>query len=209
MARDDQYVLNHCTTFLARDNTEPIHDFGYGHYQVGDPRACIREAWRFPIVDSCFELSRSSGAADHNDVTFVYPAFAKDLQSVSVLGTFAPLYQRTQLRRIYFCGEETSYWAVTIPVPRRSVFLYKFVVDEKLQLDPVNPQQRVLENGVPWSRFFTWECSSPIVLQRWQLAILERFCDHILPFRTIEGQRFLSWYYEGLSRETKSGSTLR
>ena len=28
VAKDDQYVLNHCTRFLARDDDAPRHDLG-------------------------------------------------------------------------------------------------------------------------------------------------------------------------------------
>ena len=53
VTKDDTYVLNHCTKYLARDNTDPRHD--YGQYDAGDPRARIAEAWRFPIVDSYYD----------------------------------------------------------------------------------------------------------------------------------------------------------
>lgn len=44
--KDDQYVLNHCTRFLARegdvDQNERRHDFG--QYTADDPRGRICEA---------------------------------------------------------------------------------------------------------------------------------------------------------------------
>ena len=48
--KDSTYVLNHCTKYLARDNSDARHD--YGQYETGDPRARISEAWRFPVIDS-------------------------------------------------------------------------------------------------------------------------------------------------------------
>lgn len=203
--RDDQYVLNHCTVYLARRNTEPLHDYGFGHFAAGDLRATIREAWRFPIVDTCSRALEGHQASDFNDVTFVYPDFSLGAGDVSVVGTFAKLYEPIQLRRVKFSDENSGYLATTVAVPRHGVFYYRFVVDGQQVVDPVNPQLAALDNGQQWSRFFTWECTSPIVLQRWQLGILERFCDHILPFRTKEGERFFAWYYKHLADDAKRG----
>lgn len=202
--REDQYVLNHCTAFLARLNRDRRHDFGFGHYDQGDSRAAIREAWRFPIVDTC---AANSGIDRNlfNDVTFIYRSETDSQNQVSVVGTFATLYSPLKLRRILFNGEPTSYWATTVAVPKSGVYFYKFIVDDFVVVDPINPQRERLDNGVSWSRFFTWECSHPIVFQRWEQAIVERLCDHILPFRTEEAQRFLSWFYDGLSADARRG----
>ncbi len=202
--RDDTYVLNHCTPFLARSNKDRRHDFGFGHYSVDDDRARFREAWRFPVIDTCAQDGTQPAISD-NDVTFIFPATSVPAETVSVVGTFGFLYQPQPLRRIEFLGEETDYFAATVRVPKRGVYFYRFNVDGQLILDPINPQRQMLENGVMWSRFFTWECSQPVVLQRHELSILERLCDHILPFRTREGQRFLSWYYDGLDTVAKQG----
>jgi hypothetical protein len=203
--RDDQYVLNHCTPYLARRDQTPRHDFGYGHFQLGDVGARVREAWRFPIIDSCAVAPGGGSVFDFNDVTFVYPDFEMTHGSVSVVGTFDRLYKPINLNRINFLGESTAYFAVTIPVRKRSVFHYRFLVDGEFVVDQINPQRDRLDNGEVWSRFFTWECTSPVVLQRWQLGILERFCDHILPFRTKQGERFFYWYYKHLADEAKAG----
>ena len=53
VTRDDTYVLNYSTKYLARDNSDARHN--YGQYASGDPRARIAEAWRFPIVDSYYD----------------------------------------------------------------------------------------------------------------------------------------------------------
>lgn len=203
--RDDQYILNHCTPYLPRREFDPRHDYGFGHYEAGDQRATLREPWRFPIVDTCTTVAEDQRSHEFNDVTFVYPDFSSQLTSVGLIGTFAELHRPIPLRRVEFLGEPTAYFAVTVPVPRRSVFYYRFLVNDERLLDPINPQVAKLDNGVEWSRFFTWECTSPIVLQRWQLSVLERFCDHILPFRTKQGERFFAWYYKHLSDEAKDG----
>ena len=51
-------------------------------------------------------------------------------------------------------------------------------------LDPINPQQVRLENGKTWSRFFTDSYLQPIVLELWELKLLYRLTEQILPFRT-------------------------
>lgn len=203
--RDDLYVLNHCTSSLARSNTDERHNFGYGHYPTGDPRGRIRDAWRFPIIDTCASPPDGFEPSDFNDVTFVYPTFENPPRSVAVVGTFAKMYEPIALRRVKFLEEDTAYLAVTVPAPRRALFSYKFLVDGGAVIDPINPQRVVLDNGVEWSRFFTWEFAEPIVLERGELAILQRLTNHILPFRTREGQRFLSWYYDGLDAAARQG----
>ncbi len=205
MHRGDTYMLNHATVCLARRNIDERHNFGFGHYELGDARGKIREAWRFPVIDTCTVTPAGEAASDFNDVTFIYMAEDTAPAQVGVIGTFGLLYEPVALRRVKFLDEDTSYWALTLALPRREVYYYKFVVDGAVILDPVNPQRSVLENGVEWSRFFTWECSVPIVLESWELAVLQRLCNHLLPFRTRAGQRFLSWYYEGLDQQSKQG----
>ncbi len=70
--RDDQYVLNHCTKYLARDSSDPRHDFG--QYSAGDRRAAMCEAWRFPIIDTHWDGSSAETSYGFNNVTFVYDA---------------------------------------------------------------------------------------------------------------------------------------
>ena len=192
--KDDIYVLNHATKFLARDNTDRRHD--YGQYAAGDPRARIAEAWRFPVIDSHYDPEASAG---WNEVTFVY--YDRDAgtpESVSVVGTFRPLHAPAALRRI----PETPYFAVTVLAPQGELHTYKFIVDGTLRIDPVNPQRAILDNGVEWSRFFTTGCTRRISFEPWGMDILMRFTNHILPFRTREGQRFLQQYFEKLDRST-------
>lgn len=203
--RDDQYVLNHCTPCLSRANKDSRHNFGFGHYSDNDVRGKIREAWRFPIVDTCAVPPEGVARADMNDVTFVYSGFEDPPQAVEVVGAFAPLYERLPLRRVRFLGEDTAFFAVTITVPRREVFSYKFLVDGKPVVDPINPQVLRLDNGQTWSRFFTWEHSQPLFFEAFELALVQRLCNHVLPFRTREGQRFLSWYYNGLDTDARHG----
>ena len=149
--KDDQYVLNHCTRFLARDSTDSRHNFG--QYEPDDPRAVVCEAWRFPVVDSHYDGVSAESSYAYNDVTFVYDGRVSRPQSVEVVGSFGDLFAPVPLRSVRFIGEDTGLHTVTLRVPKAQVHTYKFAVGGRYQLDPVNPQRSVADNGQPWSRF--------------------------------------------------------
>ena len=115
LSRDDIYVLNYSTKYLARDNTDDRHN--YGQYAAGDPRSRIAEAWRFPIIDSYYDGQDYEASYDFNAVTFIYANSDPGLTSVAVVGTFADLYAPVPLRRV----AGTKYWTVTIMVPKGEV----------------------------------------------------------------------------------------
>lgn len=176
--RDDLYVLNHCTKYLARDSTDPRHDF-LGAF-AGAPRAAYADCWRFPIVDA------SAKGPDWNDVTFVYIA-VPGIQEVKLVATLERICDPIPLRRV----GETRYFAASLVVPRMRRYRYKFLVGGGVQLDPINPQSETLAVGDVWSSFFTWSYNQPITFERWEMAILDRLTRHILPFNTPEGQNYL------------------
>jgi len=118
---------------------------------------------------------------------------------VSVVGTFGDLHTPVPLRRV----EGTKYWTVSVAVPKGEVHRYKFLADGRAILDPVNPQRAATPEGGEWSRFFTQFCTVIISFEDWEVALLQRLTDHILPFRTTEGQRFLDLYYNYLDRQAK------
>lgn len=198
----DEYVLNHCAKYLARDSSDPRHNFG--QFADGSLLAQICESWRFPIVDSCPDLDDAHGPGSSNRVTFIYRAsLDKPMPSVAVVGTFAELYAPMALRPVRFCGEDTGYLAICVAVPTREVHRYKFIVDGVAVLDALNPQQVVLDNARPWSRFFTQHCNQPLSFENWEYNLLERLVRHILPFRTKEGQNFMNRHYFFLDRQTR------
>lgn len=199
----DQYVLNHCTKYIARDETQVRHNY-HGEYASNDVRASIAENWRFPIIDSYNDCKVGESYYDYNLVTFVYvmPS-AEQEQSVSVVGTFGKLYEPIALRKIRFADQPTRYYACSLLVPKGQVHRYKFVVNGEYKLDPINPQTVTEDNGKTWSRFFTQLCTIPISFQQWELKILDRLTEHILPFRTAEGSKFLKDYYFQLDRSFK------
>lgn len=193
---DDQYVLNQSTKFLARQDFDLLHP--------DEMRTRIAQSWRFPVIDTYGNGENFEKMYAFNAVTFIYAAQRNAVpQQVEVVGTFAQLFAPLPLRRVRFIDSETRYFARTVVVPKGEVHLYKFVVDGEEALDPINPQRVQIENGRTWSRFFTQLCPIPLSLERWERVILGRLTNHILPFRTREGERFLDSYYRSLDRRDK------
>jgi hypothetical protein len=155
VARDDAAVLNHCTKYLARDSSDPRHNFG--QYDPQEFRARICEAWRFPLIDGYSDGNDFIASYDFNEVTFVFADASQPAapQGVAVIGTFANLFEPIPLERLKFDDQDMPFWALTVVVPKGQVHTYKFVIDGQPGLDPINPQQMTLENGQRWSRFFT------------------------------------------------------
>ena len=193
--KDDIYVLNHCTKYLARVTGEARHNFG--QFDAADPRSHIAEAWRFPIIDSFSDGRDPTASYGFNEVTFVYmPAPGEALPAnVAIIGTFANLHDPVPLRRI----PDTPYFTLTAVVPKGEIHTYKYILDGQPFLDKINPQEVTLANGKRWSRFFTHLCSQPITLEDWELSLLERITNHFLPFNTEEGKRFIERYYDTLA----------
>jgi hypothetical protein len=107
--------------------------------------------------------------------------------SLQLMGTFAPLYERIPLREIP--GSIYSY--VALRVPKATCHTYLFEVDGRLAPDRVNPQTETDGGGRTWSRFFTEGATRPLVLQPHERALLARFVEHILPFRTQAAEEFI------------------
>lgn len=201
IANDDQYILNHCTRFLTRRNTDSRHNFG--QYDLVDPRARICEAWRFPIIDSHAGTDDDDSHA-FNKVTFIYHVDAGEQpRQISVIGTFANLYELIPLAPVRFLDAPTGYFALSTIIPKGRAYRYKFIVNGEVMLDPINPQQIREANGHAWSRFFTHLCTEPLSFETWEFSILERMVDHIMPFRTKNGQDFLQFFYNQLDQQQK------
>lgn len=195
--RDDTYLLNWCTKSLARDNTDARHN--YGQYSPDDRRGSIAEAWRFPVIDSYYDGHSYEDSYAFNTVTFVFVNSDDAARDVAVIGTFADLVRPIAMPRV----SDSVYHTVTVVVPKGEVHRYRFVVDGKTMLDPVNPQRVTTPEGTQWSRFFTQYCTQIISLERWEVELLLRLTDRILPFRTIESQRFLNLFFYTADRQSK------
>ena len=187
--KDDQDILNLCTKYLSR---------------AGDPSASA-EAWRFPVID-VFRGSPLDPNDPDNEVVFIYKAAPGTTTQVGVLGTFATLYEAVPLKPVTFLGEETGYFGLSVAVPKGQTHIYQYVVNGTLTLDPINPQRVVLENGKTWSRFFTDSYLQPMVLELWELKLLYRLTEQILPFRVAEAELFLQQFYNYLDRQDKDAS---
>jgi hypothetical protein len=199
--KDDLYVLNHCAKNLARDNVETRHNFG--QFEPNDARGRICDSWRFPIIDSYYSEQDGENSHSFNEVTFIFDARRTTTNDVSITGTFASLFEKIPLHPVMFNNEKTGYFTVTAVIPKGEAHTYKFIVDGEVKLDPINPQRTLLDNGEMWSRFFTHLCTVPLVLGRNEMTILDRLVDHILPFRTEEGERFLKYFYNYLDTQSK------
>ena len=187
--KDDQDVLNLCTKYLSR---------------AGDPSASS-EAWRFPVID-VFRGSPLDPNDPDNEVVFIYKAAPGTTTQIGVLGSFATLYEAVPLKPVRFLGEDTGYFGLSVAVPKGQTHIYQYVVNGTLTLDPINPQRVVLENGKTWSRFFTDSYLQPMVLELWELKLLYRLTEQILPFRVAEAESFLQQFYNYLDRQDKDAS---
>lgn len=199
---DDEAVLNTVAKFVARDPGSPRHDYA-NQYPAGDLRGSTCESWRFPIIDTVNQSDLPDGGIRHNRVTFVWPDSAGTPQKLGIIGTFSDLFEAIPLVRINWAGSPMPYSAVSVAIPKGQSHRYLFVGASGPVLDPVNPQRIQLEDGTTWSRFFTELCTQPMVLDRRELLLLERLTDHILPFRTDDGQRFLQYFYNSADLRTK------
>lgn len=195
--RDDGYVLNACTRFLARSEVSRRHDFG--QYHPDDPRAVVCEAWRFPIVDSYFDDGDAS-SYQFNAVTFVYDGRSRHPESVRLVASFCDLYDPIPMRPVRFLGEETGFWVVSLRVRKGQLHRYLFGVDGIWETDSVNPQFTRGDNGRTWSRFFTESCQVPLFFSARERAVLGRLVAHLLPFRLPENSRFVREVYSLLDR---------
>ena len=196
-----EYVLNYCTKHLSRAGNPPPP----GNDSAATAfRAQIAEAWRFPIIGLAQEKPGEADANSRNLVTFVYKTVPEDKTPIRVLGTFATLYEPIPLDTVRFDGNDTGYRAFSFTIPTGELHTYKFLVGDKYLLDPINPQRVTLSNGRVWSRFFTDSYLQPIIFELWELRLLYRLIEQILPFRTAEAENFLRRYYFSLDKGAKT-----
>lgn len=184
---DHTGVLNVAGKYLARRFDATPSDYA--------------ESWRVPIVDA----HRSADGARLNRVTFVWRAApADETHDVAVTGSFDNLWDMTPLEAVLFDGQPTLYRAVTVLVPEGQIHRYRFVLNGQPTLDPINPQRVVLDNGMEWSRFFTAQCTLPVCFESWELAILARLTNEVLPFTSDDAKRFMDLYYFTADRQARS-----
>lgn len=208
LIKDDLYVLNHSTKYLARSVQDFRHN--YGNPQLPKPADNIAEAWRFPLIDSY-----SGGAPLYDDpaefyslntATFIWadtPGLAPPV-SVGVIGTFTTLHTVSLLRRVQWEGEDTRYKTISFVIPKGQKHRYRFIVDGVPVNDPINPHVEVADNARVWSVFFTEEFTEPLVLEPWELQLLYRLVTTIAPFHTQDQENFLQRFYYSLDQATRA-----
>jgi hypothetical protein len=128
----NEEILAYSTKYLARFNTDPRHS--YGPAGTSSPRDLIAEAWRFPVIGTygggAPAVTSPADFTNYNDVTFIYRgADEQSPATVSVIGTFATLYNPIPLRRALFDDESTRYFSVSVAIPQGQVHRYRFIVD--------------------------------------------------------------------------------
>ena len=176
VAKEADYILNHCAKYLARDNVDERHSF-FG-LDAGQARSRISEPWRFPIVDA--DDTGVVDASDWNHVTFVHRAPDSRLDiSVKLLTPCLGLFAPTPLTLI----DDSLYVALTLRVLKGQRHRYRFIVNGQAKLDAINPQTMVTPQGEVWSSFWTWTYNEPINLERWEMALVERMTRALLPFQ--------------------------
>lgn len=204
VAKDDQYVLNQCTKYLARDNTDTRHNFG-GEYDAVGPRGLIAEAWRFPVVDTYWDGDPDTSYG-FDAVTFIWDSVRFPAINVGLVTDFAELYHVEPLRPIEFANAPSGLLALTVQLPKGRIGRYKFLVDGQWRTDPINPRTGRADNGALWSCMVTSACAIPLMLNRRSRELLTRLVSHLLPFRSEENSEFIRQSYESLDRRSREAT---
>jgi hypothetical protein len=195
VTKDAQEILNYCTKYLVRDT-------------FTDPGAkTFTEGWRFPLVTPVLQDEEAS--CKFNEVTFVYYNREEEaISSVEVVGSFFPMHKTLQLQPVQYNGEDTPLYYLTIVLPVGKGYQYKFRVNGQDRLDPVNPQRVKLTNGKEWSFFFTDYYNYSVNFEEWELNLLYRMVEQIIPFRTEDAQNYINRYYYGLTKGEKDSTPI-
>ncbi len=200
--KDSDYILNYCTKYLARRN---VLNGRYG--DVNDNQTIISEAWRFPIISSSGSEDQNTSDENtysHNEVTFIYADIVDNTnKKIQLIGTFNGLYETIDMENLRLDGETTGYYHVTLVLPVAQEYRYRFIVDGMQTLDPINPQRKTLQTNKVWSKFFTDFYTRKVSFEGWELKLLKRMTDQVLPFRTTDADIFLNNFYNGISQNEK------
>ena len=188
--KDPQEIFNYCTKYLIRDrsNDEDSPNF--------------TEGWRFPLVMTVLNQDKLVGKL--NEVTFVYKKNpGENISEVFIKGSFLPFYQSLSLEPVLFDGSASDLFSLTILLPVGKGFYYRYIVDGVERPDRINPQKKILENGKEWSFFFTDYYNYSNDFEEWEMNLMHRLVNQIVPLRSEEAQNFINRFYEGLPRGEK------
>ena len=192
ITKDPNDVFNYCTKYLIRDSSNESSD---------EERPT--EGWRFPLVMTKLHTEESV-AGKLNEVTFIYKKRKNEtVETVEVSGSFLPLYKTLPLQPLLFMGEPSGLYYLTLILPVGKGYYYRYIVNGKPTLDPINPQKTKFKNGKEWSFFFTDYYNYSNDFEEWEMNLLHRLVEQIAPFRTEEAQNFINRFYQGLPRGEK------
>ena len=82
--------------------------------------------------------------------------------------------------------------ALTLRVPKGRRHRYRFIVNGRGQLihDP-ETQPRAAQKSKTWSSFWTWTYNEPINLERWEMALIGRMTNALLPVQGRETRNLI------------------
>ncbi|MBO9202134.1 MULTISPECIES: gluconate 2-dehydrogenase subunit 3 family protein [Niastella] len=198
IALNDEQILNYCAKHLSRGPKLFVDDVSPDSFNL----TTVAEGWRFPIVLAARDSEGFTGRI--NEVSFVWVAKPNEvIDSIQVTGSFLPMYQSLALAPVLYDGENIGIYGATIQAPVGKGYYYRFRVNGRDVPDPINPQRKTLPNGSEWSFFFTDYYNSSEEFEDWEISILYRLANCIVPFRTPEAQNFINRFYLTLAKPNR------
>lgn len=185
ITKEPQEVFNYCTKYLIRERSAEAKEYS--------------EGWRFPLVMTC--LNNDQVCHLNNEVTFIYKkAKGETINSIEITGSFLPLYQTLPLQPLMFMDAASGLYYLTVQLPVGTGYYYRFLVNGNYVLDPINPQRTVHATGKEWSFFFTDFYNYSTDFEEWEMNLLYRLIEQIVPFRTLDAQNFINRFYQNQAR---------
>jgi hypothetical protein len=193
---NDEQILNYCTKLLARGVKMFSEDISSDSFNLSK----ISENWRFPIIEPVLDGNGMPHTV--NRVTLIFIA-KPGFNNVRAIGSFIPWYESIELTPVKFEGNDTAFFACQLLLPVGKSYYYKFVIDGTTITDPVNPQSKILSNGRQWSFFYTDFYNSSEEFEAWEVSLLYRLANQIVPFRSKDAQNFINRFYLSLAKPDK------
>jgi hypothetical protein len=196
--KQSEDILNFCTKYLSRGAKLFVGEQSDSSSNL----TTISENWRFPLILPVG--STGSGDTPVNEVVFIYYAKAGEFpDSIEVTGSFAPLYESFPMLPILYEGENIGYYYYSVILPPGKGYYYRFRVNGTDIVDPINPQKKIFRNGKEWSFFFTDYYNYSEDFEEWEMNLLQRLVQQVVPFRTHEAQNFINRFYLTMSKNDK------
>lgn len=193
--QNDEQILNYCAKYLARGAKLFNDAVAPDSFNL----ATVSENWRFPLVLSQTDEKGETGKL--NKVIFIWHTKpGENISSIAVVGSFAPLYQSFPLTPVIYEDNNTGFYSCTVDVPVSKSYYYKFIINGNDALDRINPQRKKFTNGREWSFFFTDYYNSSEEFEEWEISLLYRLANQVVPFRTEEAQNFINRFYLTLAK---------